>query len=280
MTQTPRLSGRLFVIGAGSMAEAFIRGLTERGAARGDQISVLNKSRPARLAELAAQYGIHPAAGYDAAQDAEMVILAVKPFDMAEALQAVAPYLHGQPVLSFAAGVTIGWMREQISHRSPVIRTMPNIPVAVQAGATAISFAPDVTGEQRRLALYLLSQLGTVVQIPESLMDAATAFSGSGPGFVSYFLEAMENAAVQLGFTPELARAFLLQTVMGTARTLVEWGLSPEELRRRVTSPNGTTHAGVQVMEAGRLRDVVAEALQAAARRSAEMGAAYVVEGS
>lgn len=269
-------NGSIFVIGAGSMAEAFIRGVTENKAVAADRIQVVNRSRAARKQLLTDLYGVQPVDDYQGARTAQLVVVAVKPADVAGALEQLAPYLHGQPVLSFAAGVTMDFMSNAILHKSPVIRTMPNIPVAVLSGATAVTFSDEVMEKDRELVRFLLEQVGKVVEMPESLMDAATAFSGSGPGFVAYFLEAMENAAVSLGFEPEMARALLLQTVIGTAKTLGEWGLSPRELRERVTSPGGTTHAGVTEMQAGNLEGVVQTALQAAKNRSEEMGKQYV----
>ncbi|WP_245631838.1 pyrroline-5-carboxylate reductase [Alicyclobacillus ferrooxydans] len=268
------LEEEIFIVGAGAMAEAFVKGLTSRKAIPAKRIIVMNRSQTDRLENLCTSYGVQ-AGTLDQVADARLVVLAVKPNSVGEVLQTIAPHLHGQPVLSFAAGVSIDWMSHVIGGVSPVIRTMPNIPVAVLEGATAVSFGEGTSWTDKELVRYLLGQLGEVVEIPESLMNSATAFSGSGPGFVCYFLEAMEDAAVRLGFEPEIARELLLQTVVGTARTLREWDLSPHELRRRVTSPGGTTHAGVTVMDEARMRDIVDKALGAAADRSAEMGNAY-----
>lgn len=268
-------TGKIFVVGAGSMAEAFIRGVIENQAAAPSQIEVVNRTREARRRLLMDLYGVATTTAYEGAKMAELVVIAVKPADVLGALEQLTPYLNGQPVLSFAAGVTLDFMRTAIQFKSPVVRTMPNIPVAVLSGATAVSYSTDVSAEDQQLVRYLLEQVGKVVEMPENLMDAATAFSGSGPGFVCYFLEAMENAAVSLGFAPEMARELLLQTVIGTAKTLGEWGLSPRELRERVTSPGGTTHAGVNEMQTGDLEGVVKSALRAARNRSEEMGRQY-----
>lgn len=266
---------RVFVLGAGSMAEAFIRGVTEERAVTPGHVRVINRSGGGRLEELRDMYGISPAQSMAEAAQSDLVVLSVKPADMATALDQVRPYLNGQLLMSFAAGVTRAWITDQVDGRAHVIRAMPNLPVAVLAGATAVTFGPDIADGERQHVLYLLEQIGEVVELPESLMDAATAFSGSGPGFVCYFLEAMENAAVELGIPAETARALLLQTVVGTAKTLEYWGLTPAELRKRVTSPGGTTHAGVTAMQTGDLNGVVTEALRAAADRSAEMGRQY-----
>lgn len=270
-----RESYRVFVLGAGSMAEAFIRGITEERAVTPGHVRVINRSGGSRLEELRDMYGISPAGSMADAAVADLVVLSVKPADMAAALEQVRPYLNGQLLMSFAAGVTSAWIGEQVDGHAHVIRAMPNLPVAVLAGATAVTFGATIADANRRHVLYLLEQIGSVVELPESLMDAATAFSGSGPGFVCYFLEAMENAAVELGIPAQTARALLLQTVVGTAKTLEHWGLTPAELRKRVTSPGGTTHAGVTAMQSGDLNGVVTQALRAAADRSAEMGRQY-----
>jgi pyrroline-5-carboxylate reductase len=270
----------LFIIGAGSMAEAFIRGVVAKKAVPSRNIYVMNRSNRERIERLAAEYGIQIAETRETARDARVVVLAVKPADAKNALAEVAPYFHGQMLLSFAAGIPINWLEAQTNYEAAVIRTMPNLPVAVQTGATAMACSASVRDGDAEFVRYLLSQVGVVVDLPESLMDAATAFSGSGPGFVCYFLEAMEAAAVRLGFDALTARALLLQTVIGTARALGEWGLSPEEMRKRVTSPNGTTHAGLKVFEERQLLDVVYDVLKAAEHRSTEMGQAYSVEPS
>lgn len=266
---------RVFIVGAGAMAEAFIRGVTERKAVPPEQIYVTNRSGGQRLLELQRLYGVCPAQSLAQIAECDLVVVSVKPADMAAALAQIRPFLNGQLLLSFAAGVNRDWMREQVAGHAHVIRAMPNIPVAVLSGATAVTFGPEIDDAERRHVLYLLGELGVVVELPEDLMDVATAFSGSGPGFVSYFLEAMENAAVQLGFEPETARLLLLQTVVGTAHTLSEWRLSPAELRARVTSKGGTTHAGLTALQSGNLEGVVLQALRAATDRSAEMGHQY-----
>lgn len=274
-----RFRDNIFVIGAGSMAEAFIRGVTERGVVAGEQIRVINRTRGERLEHLQSTYGVIPAESFEEISLCRFVLMSAKPFDSASALQAARPYLSGQPVISFAAGVTLDWLSEEVHLKSPVIRTMPNIPVAVLAGTTAVSFGEDVLQPDRDAVLFLLKQVGDVVEVPETMMDAVTAVSGSGPGFVCYFLEAMEDAAVRLGFTPELARRLILHTVAGTAKTLSEWGLSPSEMRTRVTSPNGTTQAGITAMAEGELPKAVSDALFAAAARSADLGQNFVKSG-
>ncbi|GMA51711.1 hypothetical protein GCM10025857_30680 [Alicyclobacillus contaminans] len=153
---------------------------------------------------------------------------------------------------------------------------MPNLPVAVRNGVTAVAFGDETTPSDKEYIHTLLNALGAVVELPEHLMDAATAVSGSGPGFLCYILEGMETAAAKLGLAPELARIMLIQTMVGTARTLAEWDVSPETLRQRVTSPHGTTEAGVKQLDSGYVRGYVYEAVLAAAARAAEMGKSYL----
>ncbi|MCL6637289.1 MAG: pyrroline-5-carboxylate reductase [Alicyclobacillus sp.] len=261
------------------MAEAFIRGVLQRGALQPAQLCVVSRNPQGRAVALQGQYGVR-AGSYAQAAQARLVLLAVKPGDAADALAQVEPYLHGQPLVSFAAGVTMRWLEEQVQGKSPVVRTMPNLPVAVLAGVTAVAFPEHgLLPADRAWIRFLLEQLGTVVEVPESLMDAVTAVSGSGPGFVCAFLEAMEQTAQRLGMDPQLARPLLLQTLAGTAQALREWELSPAELRQRVASPGGTTQAGLAVFERGGLAALVSEALTAAANRSAELGQAFVSTG-
>lgn len=267
--------GRIFVLGAGSMAESFIKGVVHDPMIDAHDILVINRYRPERLAELSDAYGVTAARSMADAGTAQMIILSVKPYDVRDSLLELTPFLDGQTLISFAAGIPIAYMEELTEGRAKVIRTMPNVPVAVLEGAIALAANAHVEAARIFEAKQLLSKLGTVVELDETLMDAATAFSGSGPGFVSYFLESMENAAVELGFSTEMARALLIQTVVGTAKVLEEWGLSPEELRRRVTSPNGTTHAGLSVLSEHKLPELIRDALGRAAARSREMGNQY-----
>jgi len=263
--------GDIFVIGAGSMAEALIRGVVEGGVVPPQQIVVQNRSRRDRILHLCETYGVRAAAGWSDVAHARWLVVATKPADAASALQSARPFVTDQVILSFAAGITLAQLSDWAGGLCSVVRTMPNIPVSVGAGMTAVCFADGVQPADRDSVGRLLEQLGSVAKIDESLMDAATALSGSGPGLICFFLEGFEQAAVQLGFTPDLARTFLLQTLKGTAQTLDEWGLTPAELREKVTSPGGTTFAGLEVLHQGGVAEVLTNALAAAARRSVEL---------
>ncbi|GMA64495.1 pyrroline-5-carboxylate reductase [Alicyclobacillus fastidiosus] len=269
---------KIFVLGAGAMAESFIKGVSQDPDFAVDHIYVINRHRPERLVELQRVYGVTPASSMEEARGANVIVLTVKPYDVRAALRELLPYLDGQIIISFAAGIPISFMEEITERRAHVIRTMPNVPVAVLEGAIAMAVGESVDAKSVDVAKRLLEKLGIVVELAEELMDAATAFSGSGPGFVSYFLEAMEDAAVGLGFSAEMARQLLIQTVVGTAKVLEEWGLSPAELKARVTSPNGTTHAGLTVLADRGMGEAIAHALVEAKRRSKEMGEQFTKE--
>lgn len=269
------ISESIFFLGAGAMAEALIRGFTDGKAIHPNRILVTNRNHPERLQSLAERYGVQPHPALSGIRDCRIVVLAAKPADCAAALAQALPHLDGQVLISLAAGVTLATLRQHTADRARVVRTMPNIPVAVGAGVIGVAFDERLSNEDKQLVMHLLTQTGDAVEIPESMMDALTAVSGSGPGFLSYLLEAMEQSAIDLGFNPPLARRLVLQTLLGTAKTLSEWGMGPGELRRRVTSPNGTTAAGLQQLEAAGVASGIGQALRAAAARSAEMAKAY-----
>ncbi|EJY54928.1 pyrroline-5-carboxylate reductase [Alicyclobacillus hesperidum URH17-3-68] len=265
----------IFILGAGAMAESFIKGVVAQQAVDPARIRVLNRTNRDRLVQLQEMYGISPAGSLAEVRRASVVILSIKPYDVLAACKNMADYLSGQTLISFAAGISIAAIQSASGGKAQVVRTMPNVPVAVMAGAIALAAAPDVSAKGLDEAVHLLSQLGEVVVMEEAMIDAATAVSGSGPGFLSYLLEAMEQAAVELGFTPELARRLIIQTVIGTAHVLREWELSPAELRKRVTSPNGTTHAGLTVLAGRGVQQAIVDAMRQAAMRAEEMGLEY-----
>jgi len=176
------------MLGAGAMAEAFIKGITEKRVVEPRCIRVLNRRQADRLAALADLYGVTPATSIADAAGADVIVLSVKPYDVAEALQALSPYLHGQTLISFAAGIPLAFLEKVTEGRAQVIRTMPNVPVAVLQGAIAMAYGPSVTADKVEHAKHLLTQIGIVVELDASLMYAATAVSGSGQGLVRNFM--------------------------------------------------------------------------------------------
>jgi pyrroline-5-carboxylate reductase len=267
-----RLRKQTFVLGAGAMAEAFIRGVTKAGVIDPRDIAIINRGNADRLRRLVDRYGVRAASGYADAAHADQVMVAVKPTDVREAMSQLAPHLNVPLLVSFVAGVSIECLQQYAGDRARIVRTMPNLAVAVGEGVTAVAYGPGVTEEERAYVVRMLQSLGQTVELPEHLLDAATALSGSGPGFLCYVLEAMVDAAKELGIPANLAEEMVVQTMAGTARTLMARHLPPAELRRLVTSPNGTTHAGISAMQQLGLPLAVKGGILRAAARSREMG--------
>jgi pyrroline-5-carboxylate reductase len=204
-------------------------------------------------------------------------VLAVKPQVMRAVCEALAPVAQAtRPlVVSIAAGITAAQLERWLGGNVAVVRAMPNTPALLGAGVTGLFANAQVDADQRARVLALMAAAGTSVWIDrEPLMDAVTAVSGSGPAYVFLLAEAMQSAGEAQGLTAEAARALALQTILGAARMLTEGGEAPAELRRRVTSPGGTTQAAIETFESGGLRDLVARAIDAATRRGRELSAA------
>ena len=260
-------------IGAGHMARALIAGLRRQGIA-GEQIQVHAPSSAHRDA-LAEEFGIRSLAATAQNLPANSVVIyAAKPKQISAVLalwrQAFAD--AGVLFLSVAAGIGSARIAAELSPGSAIVRGMPNTPAQVGAGATALYARDSVSAAQRETAEFIMSAVGQIYWLSdESLMDAVTALSGSGPAYVLLFLEALEDAAVLQGLDRPTARALALQTVLGTAQMAAAGPLSPTELRHQVTSPGGTTAAGLAVWEE-HLRPLAQRALAAAAERSRALG--------
>jgi pyrroline-5-carboxylate reductase len=207
-----------------------------------------------------------------AVPDADVVVVAVKPDDVVGALEAAAPVLaDGALVLSIAAGVTLATLEAALPGR-PVVRAMPNTPALVRAGAAAIAGGAEATDEHLRLAERVLGAVGVVVRVPEKHLDAVTGLSGSGPAYVFLIAEALIEAGVLAGLTWETSRTLVTQTLLGSARLLDEGEEHPGLLRAAVTSPGGTTAAGLAVLEQHGVRAALLDAVRAAADRSRTLG--------
>ncbi len=208
-----------------------------------------------------------------AVADAEVVVVAVKPADVGALLESCLEALAADAlVLSIAAGVPIAEL-EQHAPRRPVVRAMPNTPAVVRLGASAIAPGAHATEVHLQLAEQLLGAVGTVVRVPESLLDAVTGLSGSGPAYVFLVAEALIEAGVLAGLPRDTADALVRQTLLGAATLLADGGERPESLRAAVTSPGGTTAAGLAVLEGRAVRSAFLDAVGAATRRSKELGA-------
>ena len=265
------------IIGAGNMAEALLRGLLGRGVAGPPRCIVANRSNDERLARLAREWGVRTTR--DKAllmDDGEIVILAVKPPDMTTVLGEIAPHANARHlVISVAAGVPIGVLEHHLG-RVPAVRTMPNTSAAVQASVTAVSSGRFASHEHLAIVREIFEAVGWVTVVPESFLDVVTAVSGSGPAYIYMLAEAMVEAGERAGLPSDVARVMVAHTVLGAGKMLAETGDAPEALRRRVTSPGGTTMAGVKALEEGGVREAVHAAIVRAIRRARELAGAPV----
>jgi pyrroline-5-carboxylate reductase len=258
-------------IGGGNMAAAIVGGLIASGTQPTD-IEVVEINADAR-ANLAARFGIVTHTDLSQARLHGLVVLAVKPQTLPEVAAALAPRLAGQLVVSIAAGVRVADLSRWLGGHQRIVRAMPNTPALVQAGITGLFAPAAVAQESRSQAEAVLRAVGRVVWVEdESQLDAVTAVSGSGPAYVFYCIEALEAAAVSQGLAPETARQLALQTFFGAAKLALESGEEPAVLRQRVTSRGGTTERGIAALEVAGVRQAVAQAVEAASRRSAELG--------
>lgn len=266
---------KVFFLGSGAVCEVLIKGLLNAGLLAAEQIVVSNRKNVARLEALQQLYGVGATQDKLAGcREADLVILAMKPFDLPGALQEVASAISPrQLVISLAAGISTATIERQLGLPVPVIRSMPNTSSSVQASATALCGGQWVAPGQLALAQNLFSAIGISVVVEEQQMDAVTGLSGSGPAYFYYLVEALQEAAQQCGLPAETARTLLVQTIYGAARMLQESGQDPAELRRQVTSPNGTTMAGLTVLEQGGVYQLLIQTVRRATERSAEMGA-------
>ncbi|HLJ59200.1 MAG TPA: pyrroline-5-carboxylate reductase [bacterium] len=260
------------LIGAGNMAEALLRGLLGTGTFAAHRCIVANKRNDERLERLAAHWGVRTTR--DKAwlmREGDVVVLAVKPHDVAEVLGEIAP--HAEPrhlVVSVAAGVPLETIERRL-HGVPAVRTMPNTSTAVNASATALCAGRWAGGAHLEIARAMFEAVGRVVVVPEPLFDAVTGLSGSGPAYVYLLAEAMVEAGMRAGLDRETALDLVSQTVLGAGKMLAETGQDPAALRARVTSPNGTTMAGVRALEELGFPDAVREAVGRATARSREL---------
>jgi pyrroline-5-carboxylate reductase len=268
---------RLAFIGGGNMAAALISGLIKRGMGR-ERLIVADPSQD-QLDRLLRDYGVPAAAdNASAVQGAEVVILAVKPQLMRAVALGVAPHLQaGRPlVISVAAGIPHAALARWFGARIPVIRTMPNRPALNGFGATGLYAPPGVGAADRALAEDLMAAVSATVWVEhESQMDTVTAVSGSGPAYFFLFMEALEAAAQARGLPADIAHRLTLETAFGAAQMARESPDSLATLREQVTSKGGTTAAALAVLNAAGLRDIVAHAVAAADRRSAELAAEF-----
>jgi pyrroline-5-carboxylate reductase len=263
---------KITFIGGGNMAAALIAGLV-KSTGVGAAIHVVDRN-PEALARLAQQYGVGTASAIDAqVEDSKVVVLAVKPQQMREVAAALAPHLRHQLVLSIAAGIRSVDLARWLNGYQAIVRTMPNTPALIGMGVTGLAAQPGVSEVQRGQADAVMRAVGKTVWLgDEAQIDPVTAVSGSGPAYVFFFLEAMQEAARQMGLNEEQGRELALATFTGAAQLAAQSDEPVETLRQRVTSKGGTTHAAISSMEAAGVKEAIVAAMLAAAARGRELG--------
>ncbi|GIO69380.1 pyrroline-5-carboxylate reductase [Paenibacillus sp. FSL M7-1455] len=265
--------------GAGSMAEAIVRGLIHKSVVQAADITMLNRSNSRRLDELQQKYGVNVSNDAEALprilQHAPVIVLAMKPKDAAEALKKLGPLLSDDTlIVSVIAGLTIRTMQDLLGRKQPVARTMPNTSSSIGLGSTGIAYSKEITDKQRQTVMTLFGAVGTVTIVEEEKLEILTGISGSGPAYIYYMMEAMMAAGIRGGLTPQQCRELTVQTVLGAARMVQVTGEEPAALRAKVTSPNGSTQAALEVLDKGDFFETVIAAVARCAERSREMGAA------
>jgi pyrroline-5-carboxylate reductase len=263
---------KITFLGGGNMATALIGGLIRQGtpasAIRVIELAAANRDR------LAAEFGVAcVAAPDDAFLDCEAIVLAVKPQQMREAIAPLASRLKSQLVISIAAGLRLSDIRRWLGGYKRLVRAMPNTPALIGSGVTGLFAAAAVSKAERQAAEGILSAVGSVLWVnEETMMDAVTAISGSGPAYVFYFLAALQQAAVQLGFSVDQARKLSLDTFLGAVRLAEQSGEDVAVLRDHVTSKGGTTEAALVAMDAENVAAAIGRAVEAAQERGRELG--------
>ncbi len=266
------LNARLCFIGGGNMAAALIAGLRRQSSPPAVHVVDLN---PDILHDLAQQYGVSTASILDQqVSQADVIVLAVKPQQMQAVAASLQPHLSAsQLVVSVAAGIRAADLSRWLDGHAAVVRAMPNTPALVGQGMTGMLALPAVSSAQRDLADQVLRTVGATLWLKdETLLDSLTAVSGSGPAYVFYVIEAMQQTAMELGLSQEQAQTLSLATVAGAAQLAAQSPETVTTLRQRVTSPGGTTHAAITAMEVAGLPQAIARGMHAAARRSRELG--------
>jgi len=260
-------------VGAGNMAEAMIRGLVRGGHVAADKIAASGPRRE-RLDELAKQYGIQTTTdNRDVARKCGLVVLSVKPQIADKVLREIGDELHeGTLVVSICAGIDTAAIEEAVAPGVRVVRAMPNTPALVGAGATAIAAGKLASESDVATARALFDAVGITVVLDEGHLDAVTGLSGSGPAYIFLILEALADAGVKVGLSRRNAQRLAAQTVMGSAKLLLETDEHPGKLKDMVTSPGGTAIAGLHTLEEGGLRTTLINAVETATKRARELG--------
>ncbi|MBL4977054.1 pyrroline-5-carboxylate reductase [Bacillus halotolerans] len=259
-------------VGAGSMAEAMINGFLQSGITKPENIYITNRSNEERLNELKEMYGVRTCR--DKSEffiQTDIVVLAFKPKDAAESIDSIRSYMKDQLVISVLAGLTIETIQHYFGRKLAVIRVMPNTSAAIRKSATGFSVSAEASQDDITAATALLETIGDATLVEEQHLDAVTAIAGSGPAYLYRYIEAMEKAAQKVGLDEETAKKLILQTMAGATDMLRQSGKQPAQLRREITSPGGTTEAGLRALTEASFEEAIIHCIEETAKRSAEI---------
>jgi len=266
---------KMAIIGGGKMGSILARGMITRKILSAQNITVTDID-PARLADLRSSLKVQVTAdNKKAVRDADIIILAVKPQSFPETLKGIRPVAAKSKLfISIAAGVTTDFIEKTLTKSPRVLRVMPNVNALADESAAAVARGRFAKKDDAQYALTILNAVGLAVEVDEKLMDAVTGLSGSGPAYCFLIIEALTDAGVQLGLARELAEKLAAQTMLGSARLCLQGKLHPAQLKNMVTSPGGTTAAGLKVLEEGKIRATLIAAVEAAAKKAKELAGA------
>lgn len=258
-------------IGGGNMAEALIKGVVSSQQSAASSLLV-SEPREDRRKYLEQTYGIKITSdNKEVASSCNIIILAVKPQNMAQVLDEIKDTVtEDKTVVSIAAGITLSYLQSKLRTKK-LIRVMPNTPALIQEGMSVMSMSECIHDKEIGLIRDIFMSIGKLLTLPEKYMDAVTALSGSGPAFIAFFVEAMIEGGIESGLSRKHSAELAIQTLLGTAK-LLDAGIPPEKVREMVTSPGGTTAAGLQVLKEKGLIDIVKDAVEAALKRAKELG--------
>lgn len=265
--------GNLGLIGAGSIAEALLKGMLSCGVYMPGEIFVINRKNDERLRHFAEKYGVNTTRDYrEVVSKCTTLVIAVKPKDVNQLLLTIREYVTADHVLiSVVAGISTAFIESRLGGRVQVIRAMPNTSCQVKESATAVARGRYAGPGALEVADGIFSSVGKVIHVEEEALDAVTGLSGSGPAYVYLMMEAMIEAGIKAGLEREISEKLAIQTVFGAAKMALESGEAPGHLRKKVTSPGGTTMAGIETLESLGFTNSIIEAIKKAAARSREL---------
>lgn len=273
----------IYFIGAGSMSEAIVRGLTKLDSVNPEQITMTNRGNQERLLELNLAYGVSYSLDEEqrkqAISRADIIVLAMKPKDAAAAIRMYHASLRtSQLIISVIAGLSIPSIEKLAGIPLPIVRSMPNTSSTIGLGATGISYSINASVEQQKLARDIFECIGIVCEVEEAALDIVTGVSGSGPAYIYYIMEAMIAGGISGGLDATTARLLTVQTVLGAANMVLQTEENPADLRKKVTSPGGTTQAALELMSTNGVADHISNAVLRAAERAGELGTAIAAQ--